>query len=58
MEEEIEVEPTSLQPPVKFKNEYNILSKARILKLKSIGGQKRRTVKENNLPFNPFTLEI
>jgi len=58
VEEEIEVEPTSLQPPVKFKNEYNILSKARILKLKSIGGQKRRTVKENNLPFNPFTLEI
>lgn len=58
VEEEIESEPTSLQPPVKFKNEYNILSKARIMKLKSIGDQKKKPSKENNLPFNPFTIEI
>jgi hypothetical protein len=58
IEDEYEEEPVKVQAPVRFKNEYNILKKTKIIQLKRSDAPRTDNKKVDNKPFNPFTLEL
>lgn len=58
IEDEIEAEPQKIQAPVRFKNEYNILKKTRIIQIKKAGVTDNTEKTTARPAFDPFIIEL
>ena len=58
VEDEEETYPERVQSPIRFKNEYNILKKAKIIQMKKANLVKKGNNKKDKKPFKNFTIEL